>query len=400
MKLERLALKQALGDSVVEEMRTVSPFCLQSQLSTFRSRFKSRTWWKRLIGAAGQRVTRSYPLPQRKVNAMDKKMLFTGGTLSEADVERIKELGFDLIVARADLTEDELVSALDGVHIYILGGAEKATARVLDSATSLQILAFFGAGYQSFVDTDAATRNGICVTYTPGANARSVAEFTMALMLDAAKRLTYLIERTKGGDWPEYRAGDLANRTLGLIGIGNVGTRVAAMASKGFDMRVLYTALTRKPDIERDLGVTHASFDELLTTSDVISVHATYGPETIGLIGASELQKMKRNGILINCARAELVDPAALCAALENRQIGIAAFDGYYIEPVPSPQADPFGLIRLSSEQFIVSPHTAYLTSDSMTAMLDMSLTSISNLYSTGHDNHIANPGYAAKSRI
>lgn len=328
------------------------------------------------------------------------RLLFTGDTLSEADKKRIKDLGFELVIQRADLTEDELVAALTDVDVYILGGAEKATDKVLNAAKSLKILAFFGVGYQSFVNIEAASQNGIVVTNTPGANAESVAEFTLCLIVDAVKKLTFLANQTKQGVWKEIRTWNLKGRYLGIIGMGTVGYTVAKIASQGFGMNILYNSRSKKPAIERELGAKFMPLDDLCKTADVISIHASYSPETIGLIGKKQFETMKPTAVLVNAARAEIVDPRELFVALKDNKIACAAMDGYYVEPVPHPSQDKYGLVGLSDEKIVISPHTAYLTEDAMNTMLDMCLNSIVNLINNKTDAFIVNPHILSTSRI
>lgn len=327
---------------------------------------------------------------------MKPSIVFTGGTLSNEDIEQIESLGFRISIQPPDLSEDKLIKALDGAQIYILGGAEKATARVFEEVRSLKVLAFLGVGYQSFVDVEAATKHGVAVTNTPHANAQSVSEFTIALMLDAVKRLTYLIRTTKQGGWPEYKTWDLNGRNLGILGMGSIGSRVAHIARAGFGMNIYYHSRSRKPEVEQSLGAEYLSLTELLKESDVVSVHASYGKQTIGLIGNNELRQVKETAVLVNCARAELVEPHALRDALASNRLAVAAFDGYYIEPSPAPDKDPYGLIGLSDEKFLLAPHTAYLTADSIRTMLKMNLESISNLMAGKGAPYVVNPEYEA----
>ncbi len=133
--------------------------------------------------------------------AKQKTILFTGSSLPAEHREKLAKHGYEVKIERSDLSETELINALNGVSAYILGGNEKATAKVIEQAKALKIISFFGVGYETYIDAEAATKNGIAVTNTPGANARSVAEFAIALMLDAVKRTTFLIDATKKGDW-------------------------------------------------------------------------------------------------------------------------------------------------------------------------------------------------------
>lgn len=331
---------------------------------------------------------------------MASRLLFTGDTLSETDKKRIKDMGFDLVIQRADLTEDELVAALTDVDVYILGGAEKATEKVLNAARNLKILAFFGVGYQSFVNIEAASQNGIVVTNTPGANADSVAEFTLCLIVDAVKKLTFLVNQTKQGLWKEIRTWNLKGRSLGIIGMGTVGYKVAKIASQGFGMDILYNSRSRRQSIEQELGAKYMPLNDLCKIADVISIHASYSPETIGLIGKRQFDVMKSTAVLVNAARAEIVDPRELLIALKDNKIACSAMDGYYVEPVPHPSQDKYGLVELSDEKIIISPHTAYLTEDAMNTMLDMCLNSIINLLNNKTDDFVVNPHILPTSRI
>src|SRR5436190_15846128 len=191
------------------------------------------------------------------------QVLFTGGSLSPIDAEYLTRAGLDVEVQRVDLSEAELAKVLADKDAYILGGVERASAESLAHAERLKTIAFLGVGYHAFVDTEAATARGIAVTNAPGANARAVAEFTMALMLDAWRRVTYLIQETKAGRWPELKGRNLEGKTLGIVGMGAIGSIVAAIAARGYGMRVVYHSRSAKPALDKEIGATQVSLDDL-----------------------------------------------------------------------------------------------------------------------------------------
>ncbi|HEY9682631.1 MAG TPA: D-isomer specific 2-hydroxyacid dehydrogenase family protein [Oculatellaceae cyanobacterium] len=327
-------------------------------------------------------------------NSNQKTVLFTGTALPETYRKRLRDHGCTLKMERHDLSEDELIQTLKGVSGYILGGVEKATRRVLESSPELKIVTFFGVGYENYIDCSAATDCGIAVTNTPGSNARSVAEFTITLMLDAVKKSPFLIDATKQGDWKEIQTKTVKGKTLGIVGMGTIGGIVAEIAHKGFGMNILYTGRTPKPELESSLKAQFVPLPELLKRCDVLSLHANVSEHTVGIIGEAELNSMKDGAVLVNTSRAELVDPKALKNALASKKISCAAFDGYYQEPVPKPESDKWGLVGLSHEIFLVSPHTAYFTEDATAAMADLSTNSVMEMLDGHEPSHLVNPEY------
>jgi gluconate 2-dehydrogenase len=330
---------------------------------------------------------------------MPHQLLYTGGTLSPENLRRLTDAGFTVQVVRANLSEDELIAALNGKDAYVLAGVEKATAKVLRQAASLKVLAFLGVGYQSFIDAEAAATQGIAVTNAPGANAQAVAEFAIGLMVDCVRRLTYLITETKQGRWLERASWNLHGRTLGIIGLGAIGSRVARIAQRGFGMDIVYHSRSRKSIVEEELGAQPVSLPELLRRADVVTLHAPYGPATVGMLGVEQLALLKPSAVIVNTSRVELIDPAALRQAVVEGRIAAVALDGYYAEPVPEPAKDPYGLLSLPHDRVLVSPHTAYLTQDSMDTTLEINVTSIQRLLRGEDDSRVVNPGFQANAR-
>lgn len=326
---------------------------------------------------------------------MAKKILFTGGRLLDIFEQMLTDLGYSVRnEERADISENELRELLPGVSAYILGGEEKVTAKILEEHPDLEIIAFLGTGYESYIDVKAATLNGIAISHTPGANATSVAEFTFGLILAAVKRIAYLSEITALGRGQTYQTWNLQGRTIGIVGMGAVGSRVAYIAHRGFDMQVLYTSRNRKPHIETELKAKMVGLENLLSSSDIVSLHPSDNEENSHMIRANQLALLKPHAVLINTARAKIVEPHALYNLLIEQKIWGAAFDVYYKEPVPSPSADQYGLVTLSKEYFILTPHTAYKTEDALQAMTEMCVNSILAVFNAEQNDYIVNPEY------
>lgn len=228
---------------------------------------------------------------------------------------------------------------------------------VFSAAEQLKVVGTRAIGIDN-IDLDSATRNGVLIGNTPGILHESCADFTFGLILSLARQVTRSNRKVIEGEWKifdqtPYLGTDVHGKTLGLIGLGLIGTAVAKRA-KGFDMDILYHSRTRKPDVEESYGLRWApDLDELLSSSDYVSVHVPLGPETQGFIGSKEIQKMNKDAFLINTSRGGTVDPDALREALMAGEIAGAALD--VTSPEPILPDDP--LVHM--ENVIVTPHIA-----------------------------------------
>lgn len=234
----------------------------------------------------------------------------------------------------------------------VLASLDEYSAPLLSSpaAASLKIIARWGAGYDA-IDIPAATAQGIVVTYTPGMLDDAVADYTFALLLSLARRVHEGHMAMRTGGWKIDWGNDVFGKTLGIIGCGRIGMAVARRA-RGFDMRLLAYNRTVKPEAEK-VGVKFVSLDELLAESDFISLHAALTPETRGMIGQTQLRKMKPGAFLVNTARGALVDETALINALSENRIAGAAIDVFTTEPLPKDSP-----LR-SAPRLLLSPHQA-----------------------------------------
>jgi glyoxylate reductase len=246
----------------------------------------------------------------------------------------------------------ELAQA-DGVFSLL---TDRIDAEVMAAAPRLKVISNFAVGFDN-VDIPAATKRGIVVTNTPDVLTETVADFTVCLMLAAARRLVEADHYTRDGKWktwePLLLAGqDIHHATLGLIGLGRIGAAVARRA-QGFGMRVLYYDVVRREDLERSLSITYRSLDDVLRDSDVISVHVPLSEQTRHLIGRAQFASMKNTAVFVNTSRGPVVDQRALAEALTSRRIFAAGIDVFEQEPVSSD--DP--LLKLGN--VIVVPHIA-----------------------------------------
>ncbi len=299
------------------------------------------------------------------------KVLFTNCSLSSKEIALLRKGNVEIIKGAEHLSEDELIEKLQGCQGYVIGGIGKATKRVIDS-TNLKIINFYGTGYENYIDLAAAAAKNIVVANTPKANAYTVAEFTVALILNSVKQIARLHNLVRQGKWGLRQAFNLKDKTLGVIGMGTIGQHVAKIMSHGFGMKIIYVSRNSKPNLEKELQAHKVSLDELLSSADVVTIHTPCNDETKGMIGEAELSKMQTHAILVNTARADIVNGKALRQALDKSQLATAAFDTYYQEPAPSIEEDAWGLLSLPDDKFILTPHTAYNSKEAFQGMNDM----------------------------
>ncbi|MFZ3301403.1 MAG: D-isomer specific 2-hydroxyacid dehydrogenase family protein [Microgenomates group bacterium] len=305
-----------------------------------------------------------------------KKALFTNCSFSDEDIKILKENGVEVKKADADLSEDKLIEELQDCNYYIIGGTDKATKKVIES-TKLDLIIFYGTGYENYVDVETANKLNIPVANTPKANAYTVAEHAVAMVLDAVKQITYLNNTTKDGQWLRRQTWNLENKTIGIVGMGTIGSTIARIMQNAFKMKVLYVSREKKEEVEKELGAEKVDLETLFSKSDVVSINASYNDQTVNMIGEAQLSKMQPHAVLACTSRAELIDPKALKEALDTNKLAVAAFDVYYQEPAPKKEDDKWGLLSLPDNKFVITPHTAYGSKEAMQNMNDMTIENI-----------------------
>ncbi|MEX3916872.1 hydroxyacid dehydrogenase [Paraburkholderia sp. BR10872] len=284
------------------------------------------------------------------MNASTQKpaLIVTGADLAAEALEMLGD--FEVVFAGRQPTEGDLV-ALCALHkpAAIIVRYGKINARVMDACGgNLRVISKHGSGID-VIDQTAAAERGIAVRAAVGANAAAVAEHTWALILACANSVPQLDGRMRAGHWDKstHKSLELAGRTIGLVGLGAIGRRVAAAAT-AFDMRVLAFDPYAK---EAPAGVALVSLDELFSSSDIVSLHCPLTDENRKMINAQALGKFKAGAILVNTARGGLIDEAALAEALSSGKLLAAGLDSFDVEPMPSPH------VFQGIANVILSPH-------------------------------------------
>jgi D-3-phosphoglycerate dehydrogenase len=265
-----------------------------------------------------------------------------------AAIEMLKaQAGWDVVVS----DPKGYAAHLADCDALLVRSAVKVTPEVLAKAPKLSVVGRAGVGVDN-VDLDAATEAGVLVMNTPGGNAVSVAEHTMGLMLAMARSIPQASASTKSGKWEKkkFLGNELRGKTLGILGLGSIGREVARRA-RAFEMRLIAFDPYVNPQTAKDLGIELAPLMKVYGQSDYLSMHVALTPETQGMINDTAISQMKQGVRIVNCARGELIDGAALARGLQSGQVGGAALDVFQMEP---PAA---GEPLLAIDSVIATPH-------------------------------------------
>jgi len=268
-------------------------------------------------------------------NGNDVPRIFVADKLDDTGLSILRDAGFE-VTYETGLSADALVSAIAGYDGLIVRSATTVSAAVISAGTKLRVIGRAGVGVDN-IDVDAATHAGVLVENTPTGNITSAGEHALALLFGCARNLALADARMKAGDWPkkECTGVELSGRTLGIIGLGKVGSIVARTA-QSLDMEVLVFDPYLTAQRAADLNVTKTELAEVLQRADFLSVHAPLTRETENLIGLGQLKQMKPTARLINAARGGIVNEQDLAVALNDGIIAGAAVDVFVNEPVES----------------------------------------------------------------
>jgi phosphoglycerate dehydrogenase-like enzyme len=306
------------------------------------------------------------------------RVLLTGGGYDPAHLARLAGLGFE-VVHREEIGPAELAELLPTIDAYVLGGDERLDAELLGRAERLRVISFVGTGFGDFIDAEAAARGNIAIRNTPGVASPAVVEHTMGMLLGLVRGLFAHNDAVKRGGTAPGSTPELSSLTVGIVGLGDIGTRVARTLRLGFGARVCYASPTPKPALEAELGLERLELPELFAGVDAVVLLASTSPATIGLVGEELLAGSDRPILLVNTAGARLVDPVALRAALERGRVTAAAFDGYWIEPLPAVADDPYGLLGFPDARFVVTPHVAAKTPQTWQRMVGLAVDNLAS---------------------
>ena len=287
-------------------------------------------------------------------------------TYRVAVADKVAEAGLKLLAQTPEIEvtncagkpREELERALAGAHALIVRSETRVTADLLTRGPNLRVIARAGTGVDN-IDVHAATRRGIAVMNAPGANTVSAAEHTMGLLLAQARHIPWAAEAMRRGEWDRKRfeGTELRGKTIGIVGLGRIGGHVAQLA-RAFGMHVVGHDPYLSPERAAELQLKLLPLDQLLGQADVVTLHVAHTEQTHHLINADRLRLMKPTAVLVNTARGELVDEAALAEAVREKRIGGAAIDVFAVEPLPADAP----LRKL--ERVILTPHLAASTAE------------------------------------
>lgn len=324
---------------------------------------------------------------------MDKvKVLFTF-TIAPEDVsildgakEMLLAKGYDLdfMILSKYLSEDQLIEKYPGVVAHI-AGSDKMTARALQGADKLKIISKSGVGIET-VDIAAATEKGILVTNAPGAGAETVAEFSFTLLLSVSRRLVEVHNNLHKGIWKRLHGFSLYRKTLGIIGLGNIGRQLIKI-SRGFDMKPIAFDPYADEKYAKENGIELVSFDDLLKKSDYVSIHVPMTNDTINLIGEKELSLMKPTAIIVNTSRGGIINEQALYKALKEKVIWGAGLDVHTQEPMTD-ISNPL----LSLENVVATAHIAGASQEGRKKVVEMAAQNVIDYLEGRRPRGIINP--------
>ncbi|MDO8250746.1 MAG: hydroxyacid dehydrogenase [Rhodoferax sp.] len=291
-------------------------------------------------------------------------VLVTAATLAKPGVDLLAQAGARVLyLSDPDSVEEvERLMATEPVDA-VISRTVALSAKAIASCPTLRVISKHGVGVSN-IDVDAATQRGIPVYVTLGANAQSVAELTLGLMFAAARRIGWMDRELHEGRWSRAQDGiELQGKTLGLIGFGQIGQRVAAVC-QALGMEVLAFDPALKDGVSPLAGVRIVpSLDELLSVSEVLSLHVPLNKHTRNMLGAAQFAVMPRGAILVNTARGEVVDESALIEALQSGQLHAAGLDTMAIEPLP------LGSVLATLPNVVLTPHVGGSTPAALAGM-------------------------------
>ncbi len=303
--------------------------------------------------------------------------IFISRNLPEDSLKGFDNAGHEVIVSEFDrpLKEEELVEKVKGVDALLSLLNDRIDGDLLDAAgPQLKIVSNYAVGFDN-IDVKAATDRGVVITNTPCDEVNeAVAELTWAIVLSLSRRIVEADESVRRGAYKGWEpsiflGSQVRGKTLGIVGMGSIGSMVARKA-KGFDMQVLYTKRSPDPELEKELGVKFSDLDNLLATSDFVSLHVPLTDQTRHMINHDTINKMKRGAYLVNTARGPVVREQALVDALRDGHLGGAGLDVFDNEPNVNPEL-------INMENVILTPHIASATHESRAKMGELAVQAV-----------------------
>jgi len=303
--------------------------------------------------------------------------IFVTRQILESGINLLKGKDYEVEISDFDgvLPREQLLGKIKGADAVLALLTDKINAEFFDAAgPQLKIVANYAVGYDN-IDVPEAKKRGIIVTNTPDVLTESVAEHAIALMFALAHRIVESDQFMRDGKYAGWApmlflGNDMAGKTVGLVGLGRIGSTVAKRLKQGFDMKIMYFDVHRNEDLEKEYGLVYADLETVLRKADFVSIHVPLLPATRHLIGEAQLKMMKKGAYLINTSRGPIVDEKALVEVLKNGVIRGAGLDVYEEEPKMAP-----GLAEL--DNVVITPHTASATEETRGAMSELAAKNI-----------------------
>lgn len=305
----------------------------------------------------------------------------------------LEERGCEVILGRPiwehpgwRYTDEELIEACRDADAVMGASRESYTRKFMESAKRLRIISKYGIGVEK-IDVQAATDHGILVANTPDTHNDTVAEHTIALILGLTKRLFFATQYARGGGWRDknVETAELLGKTLGIVGMGRVGSEIAERL-KGWKMTILAYDPYKPPEHIEKSGAIPVGLEQLLEESDIVSLHVVCNDETRGMIGEEQLRLMKRSSFIINTSRGEVLDEKSLIKALKEGWIGGAGLDVVY--PEPPDTANPL----FQMDNVILTPHIAGWSSEALSRFLNKAANNLLNALRGKLPESLVNP--------
>lgn len=317
----------------------------------------------------------------------------------------IPESGLNLLREQAEValwreqlppSPGQLLDLAEGAAGMLTTLNDRIDGDVLDRLPQVRVVSNYAVGYDN-IDVPACTSRNVAVCTTPDVLTDATADFAFTLMLATARRLVSGADAVRQGEWKTWEpmgwlGQSIAGATLGIIGLGRIGSAVAERA-RGFGMHTLYFDEYARPETVARLGVAARSLDDLLRESDIVTIHAPLTNETRGLIGARELQLMKRSAVLVNTARGPIIDTEALTEALQSGEIWAAGLD--VTDPEPLPADHPL----ISLPNAVITPHIASATYETRAQMSRLAAENILAVLSGRTPPRCLNPEVLGRER-
>jgi len=316
--------------------------------------------------------------------------------VSRDPITTLEKAGFTVVEKDYDRVqpsqEDEVCRAIQGADAIIVTAMFPATRKVIESTSRLKMIAIRSAGFEG-ADLKAATDRGVVVTNNPGSNAEAVADMAIGLMLSVSRQIARKDREMRQGLYPRGNGGeDLFRKTVGIIGLGNVGKRVAKRV-QGFEVKVIANDIVEYPEFQEQYNIPYYSKEELLRRSDFVTVHVPLDNSTRGMINEDRLRLMKKTSFLINTARGAIVDEKALYRALKEGWIAGAGLDVFETEP-------PVFRDHILLDNVVSTPHSAGLSNQASYAMAMETVNKVITFFQGKAPENVLNPDVLKKLEL